>query len=81
MNSTVIADDSRITSDSVDFANDLPFGNAAHCGVTRHLSYNTHVHGNEQRVCAKVSGCRSGFVSSVSCADDDYVIFVMDHAS
>ena len=74
-----IADEARVSTEGIDFTYDLAFCDTAHCGVTRHLAYYPHVHGDEEGRGAQVGGGGSGFVACMAGADDNDVVSVRSH--
>ena len=75
LDGTVIADDTGISTEGINFPDNLSFCNSSHGWIATHLSDHTHVHGDEKGSCAEVGCGRSSFIASVTCAYDDDVIF------
>ena len=79
MNSAVIAHDTRVSTKCIDFTDDLTLCDSTHSGVTRHLTNDAHVHGDEQGRGPEVGGSSSGFIASVPCSDHYNVVSIVDH--
>ena len=69
-----VGNESGIAAEGVHLTHDLAFGDTPHGGVARHLSYDPHVHGDEQGGGSKVRGSCGGFVAGVACTHDDDIV-------
>ena len=71
------------SSDGVDFAGEMSFGQAAYCGVAGHLTDGVEIDAEQKRL-ATHSGCgERGFDAGMAGADHDHVIllWVNEHGS
>ena len=62
---------------SIDFANQMPFGHATNRWVAAHLADGVEVGREQSSACSEPCGSRRCFGSSVACAHDDDVVFVL----
>ena len=77
---STVADNARITTHGIDFADDLPLGNTAHGRVARHGGKQPQVHGDEQDFAAHI-GCRCRcFAPRVTSPYNDNIIRFKIHS-
>lgn len=70
-----VASDPGVPPHSVDFPDDLAFGDAAHGRVATHLGDRLQVHGDEKDFGAEVCGSRGCFAAGMSGTYHYYVVF------
>ena len=80
LNGCGIGHEAHLSSQRIDLAHYLSFGNSAHGGVAAHLSNLVHVHSDEARFSAHVGGCRSGLTACVSTSYDNDVVKEIHYA-
>ena len=76
-----IGDAAHVAAQSIDFADNLSFGNASDSRVARHLCNFVHIHRDDDGACAHACRCCSGFTSGMSGTDDHDVIIESSHMS
>ena len=76
LNGRIVGHQSHLSTQSIDFSDNLSFCDSPHSRVTTHLRYFVHVHCDETCVSTHVCCCCGSFATGVSAPDDDNVILV-----
>src|SRR6478736_4770714 len=74
-NHAFIGYNSAITTQCVNFTNNLAFCYTTHRRIATHLSYSLHIHGNKQNFTAQVCSCGCSFTARMTCTNYNYIIF------
>jgi hypothetical protein len=83
LNHTPVGNNTRASSQCINFTDYLALCYSTHGGITGHLSHVRHVHGNQQNLAAQFSGSIGCFTPGVTSTNNNYIkpIFQTDYVS